>query len=271
MSYPRLALGIAAAALFLLVCGPPRRFAQWRNWRAGRRTPAYFHRLLCAALDVRGRVHARPDKAALRLIVANHVSWLDIPVLGSIEPMTFLAKREVGAPALGGRLARLQGVIFIDRRRLRGILKVNAQIIKTIAGGDPVVLFAEATTGDGNRLLRLRSSHFEAARQAALSERGADAVVQPVLLDYSRMAGMPLSRRERPLIAWCGDMTFFSHFWRFLRAGGIGCDVYFGAPIRVSPESGRKTIARSMEMKVRELARRARGAKSAILAGPGSS
>ena len=271
MSYLRLTFGAAAATLFLLVCGPPRRFAQWRNWRAGRRTPAYFHRLLCAALGVRVRVYGRPDNAAPRLIVANHVSWLDIPVLGSIEPMTFLAKTELGAPALGGRLARLQGVIFIDRRRLRGIPKVNAQIVETMAGGDPVVLFAEATTGDGNRLLPFRTSHFEAARQAARSERGAGAVVQPVFLDYSRMAGMPLGRRERPLIAWYGDMTFFSHLWRFLRVGGIGCDVYFGAPIRVSPETGRKTIARSTEMKVRELARRAREAKSAILAGPGSS
>jgi 1-acyl-sn-glycerol-3-phosphate acyltransferase len=271
MSYPRLALGVAAAALFLLVCGPPRRFAQWRNWRAGRRTPAYFNRLLCAALGVRVRVHGRSEEAARGLIVANHVSWLDIPVLGSIEPMTFLAKTEVGAPALVGRIAQLQGVIFVDRRRLRGLPKVNAQIVQAMARGDPVVLFAEATTGDGNRLLRFRSSHFEAVRQAALSGRGADAVVQPVFLDYSRMAGMALGRRERPLIAWYGDMTFFSHFWRFLRAGGIGCDVYFGAPMRVSPESGRKTIARSTEMKVRELARRARGAKSAILAGPGSS
>ena len=271
MSYPRLALGILAAGLFLLVCGPPRRFAQWRRWRAGRRTPALFHRLLCAALGVRVRVHGRPEDAARRLIVANHVSWLDIPVLGSIEPMTFLAKMEVGAPALGGRIARLQGVIFVDRRRPRGIPEVNAQMARAMAKGDPVVLFAEATTGDGNRLLRFRSSHFEAVRQATSGERGADVVVQPVFLDYSRIAGMPVGRRERPLFAWYGDMTFFSHFRRLLTVGGIGCDVYFGAPIRVSPETGRKTIARSAEMRVRDLAGRARGAKSAILAGPASS
>jgi 1-acyl-sn-glycerol-3-phosphate acyltransferase len=270
VSYARLALGAVAATLFLLVCGPPRRFAQWRKWRAGRRIPVLFNRLLCAALGVDVRVHGRPE-GARRLIVANHVSWLDTLVLGSIEPMTFLAKKEIGAPALGGQIARLQGVIFVDRRRLRGIAKVNAQIAEAMADGDPVVLFAEATTGDGNRLLRFRSSHFEAARQAALSERGADAVVQPVFVDYSRMGGMPLGRRERPLVAWYGDMTFFSHFWRFLRAGAVDCDVYFGAPIRVSPESGRKAIARTTELRVRELAQRARGPKSAILAGPGSS
>jgi 1-acyl-sn-glycerol-3-phosphate acyltransferase len=208
MSVLRLAFGLAAAALFLLVCGPPRRLAQWRQWRIGRRTPARFNRLLCAALGVQARVHGRPE-GARRLIVANHVSWLDIPVLGSIEPMMFLAKKEIGASALGGRLARLQGVIFIDRRRLRGIPEVNAQIVEAMNSGNPVVLFAEATTGDGNRLLRFRSSHFEAARRAALSARGGDAVIQPVFLDYSRMAGMPLGRRERPLVAWYGDMTFF--------------------------------------------------------------
>ncbi len=271
MNYSRLALGILAAGLFLLLLGPPRRFAQWRRWRLGRRTPALFHRLLCAALGVNVRVHGRPDDAARRLIVANHVSWLDIPVLGSIEPMTFLAKMEVGAPALGGRIARLQGVIFVDRRRLRGIPHVNVQIVRAMAEGDPVVLFAEATTGDGNRLLRFRSSHFEAVRQAALSEREVRAVVQPVFLNYSRIAGMPVGRRERPLFAWYGDMTFFSHFRRFLRVGGIGCDVYFGAPILVSPESGRKTIAGTTELRVRDLARRARAAKSAIPAGLASS
>jgi hypothetical protein len=66
-------------------------------------------------------------------------------------------------------------------------------------------------------------------------------------------------------------MTFFGHFRRFLGVGGIACDVHFGAPIRISAESGRKAIARSTEMIVRDLAGRARGAKTAIPAGPGSS
>lgn len=271
MTYLRFALGMAAAGLFLLICAPLRGLALRRDWRAGRWTPASFNRLLCAALGVSVRVHRRPGGGAPRLIVANHVSWLDIPVLASIEPMTFLAKTEIGAPALGGRLARLQGVIFVDRRRPRCIPRVNAEVARAMAKGEPVVLFAEATTGDGNRLMRFRSSHFEAARQAASIQRGAEAVVQPVFLDYSRIAGLPVGRRDRPLVAWYGDTTFFAHFFRFLGAGGIACDVYFGAPIRVSPQMGRKSIARATEMEVRALARRARGTKSAIPAGAGSS
>jgi 1-acyl-sn-glycerol-3-phosphate acyltransferase len=271
MTYPRFALGVVAALVFLLVCGPPRGFAQWRRRRTGRGSPVAFHRLLCAALGVRVRVHGRPSSAARRLIVANHVSWLDIPVLGSIEPMTFLAKKEVGAPPLGGRLARLQGVIFVDRGRPRGIPGVNAEMAQAMALGEPVVLFAEATTGDGNRLLRFRSSHFEAVRQAAASGYGGEAAVQPVYLDYSRLAGMRVARPQRPVFAWYGDMRFFGHFWRLLRAGGLSCDVYFGPLIPVSADSRRKAIARSTEIGVRDLAGRARGVTSSIPAGLGSS
>ena len=115
------------------------------------------------------------------------------------------------------------------------------------AGAEPVLLFAEATTGDGNRLLRFRSSHFEAARQAAKSAAGGQTLVQPVYLAYSRLAGMPLLRRERPLVAWYGDMTFLPHLQRFLAAGRLRCDVYFAAPIPVAAELGRKPLAKQTE------------------------
>jgi 1-acyl-sn-glycerol-3-phosphate acyltransferase len=267
MNRTRLVLGLLAAGLFLLLLGPPRAFALSRGWRTGRSAAPWFHRLLCAALGVEVRVHGRPA-AGGRLIVANHVSWLDIPVLGSIEPMTFLAKREVGAPALGGRLARLQGIIFVDRARRRCIPSVNAEMARAMAEGEPVTLFAEATTGDGNRILRFRSSHFEAAKAAAAA---GVAVIQPVFLDYSRLVGLPVGRRDRPLFAWYGDMTFMPHFRRFVAAGPTRCDVHYGPPIPVSAEAGRKILARRTEAEVRALARAARAGNCPILAGAGSS
>ena len=268
MSRIRLVLGLLAAGLFLLLLGPPRAFAQSRGWRLGRSAAPWFQRLACTALGVEVRVHGRPAPGK-RLIVANHVSWLDILTLGSIEPMTFLAKREIGAPALGGRLARLQGIIFVDRRRRRCIPAVNAEMARAMAKGEPVVLFAEATTSDGTRILPFRSSHFEAIRQAAI-DRGA-AVIQPVFLDYSRLVGLPVGRRDRPLFAWYGDTTFIPHFRRFLAAGPTRCDVHYGEPIPVSTEVGRKVLARWTELQVRALSGAARRANRPILAGAGSS
>ena len=88
---------------------------------------------------------------------------------------------------LGRQAADIQGVVYVDRQRKRSIPKTNADIAAAMAKGEPVVLFAEATTGDGNRLLRFRSSHFEAARMAA---RDGDAVVQPVFLHFTRLDGI---------------------------------------------------------------------------------
>ena len=135
--------------------------------------------------------------------------------------------------------------------------------------GEPVVLFAEATTGDGNRILPFRSSHFEAVREAAATA-GVTAI-QPVFLDYSRVAGLAVSRRDRPLFAWYGDTTFLPHFRRFVAAGPTRCDVHYGPPIPVSVESGRKVLARRTEAEVRALAVAARAANCPILAGAGSS
>ena len=122
------------------------------------------------------------------------------------------------------------------------------------------MLFAEATTGDGNRLLKFRSSHFEAARMAA---RDGDAVVQPVFLHFTRLDGISMTRRERPTIAWYGDMLFLPHLLGIIRSGGVACDVYFGDPIRVADFSDRKALARATEAAVRNLAEAAWRAEGA--------
>jgi 1-acyl-sn-glycerol-3-phosphate acyltransferase len=267
----RVGVGLFAAALFLLVLGPARRLAQLRGWGFARKTPVWFHRLLCKILRVRVRRFGTPSQASRRLIVANHVSWLDIPVLGALEPMTFLAKKEVGEPFLGRQVALLQGVVLVDRQRKRVLPKVNADMAEAMRAGEPVVLFAEATTGDGNRLLRFRSSHFEAIFQAADGEAG-DAVVQPVYLHYRRIAGMPVARADRPTFAWYGETAFLPHLWRVIFSGGMACDVHYGDPLNAAEHRDRKSLAVATAQAVRRLATQARGPDlqraAAIPAGP---
>jgi lyso-ornithine lipid O-acyltransferase len=255
----RLLFLLAALVAYLAALGPPRRIAQALGSRLGESAPVRFQRLLCRGLGVRVRLHGEFSTAPIQLIVANHVSWLDIPVLGSLKPMTFLAKKEVGDHRIGREIAALQGVVYVDRRRRTLIPEVNAGMVREMRAGSPVVLFAEATTGDGNRLLRFRSSHFEAIRLAAQGDNEGQAVVQPVFLDYSRLAGLPVSRGQRPRVAWYGDMTFLPHFLAYARGGGVTCDVYCGAPIRVLPGMNRKAAARLTEAAVRKLAVEARG------------
>jgi len=163
------------------------------------------------------------------------------------------------ARTFGWRFARGAPVLF-QRFLCAGLgvrVRRHGRIVETVRGGSPVVLFAEATTGDGNRLMRFRSSHFEAIRQAAAGD--------------SRLAGLPIARGERPRVAWYGDITFFDHFFRYIRGPGVTCDVYCGTPIPAGPGLDRKSAARLTEAAVRELAVRARASHSSpIFPGPES-
>jgi 1-acyl-sn-glycerol-3-phosphate acyltransferase len=255
----RIALGLLAAGLIVVIGAPVRWMAIWRGWKTGEGLPVLLHRINCAALGVRIRVHGQAASVRPLLVVSNHISWLDIPILAAVRPVEFLAKKEIGARRLARALLSLQGVALVDRSRRTGIPAVNAEIARRMRGGAAVVLFAEGTTGDANRLLRFRSSHFEAVRQTLEAGCGGQAVVQPVFIAYSRRVGMPLGRSDRPLVAWYGDMQFFSHFWRLLGAGGIDCDVYCGAPIPFFRDSDRKDVARRVEGAVRAMALAARG------------
>jgi lyso-ornithine lipid O-acyltransferase len=251
----RLAALCLPLAAFVIAVGPPTPIARTFGWRFARGAPVLFQRFLCAGLGVRVRGHGALGRAAKQLVVADHVSWLDIPVLATLAPMSFLAKTEIGDNPTSRELVGLQGVIYVDRGRRSCIPKVNVHMIERMRGGSPVALFAEATTGDGNRLMRFRSSHFEAIRQAAAGDDHGEAIIQPIYLDYSPLAGLPIARGERPRVAWYGDITFFDHF---IRGGGVTCDVYCGTPIPVGPGLDRKTAARLTEAAVRGLAVRAR-------------
>ncbi len=258
MNFVRLALALAVAASIIVIGSPIRWLARSRGWKIGDGLPVLFHRALCAGLGVRVRVHGKVAASRPQLVVSNHISWLDIPILGSMRPAEFLAKKEVGAGPMVRALLNLQGVALVDRSRRTGIPAVNKEMARRMRDGAAVILFAEATTSDANRLLRFRSSHFEAVRHTLGADRLAHGVVQPIFIAYSRRAGLPLARTERPHVAWYGDMRFFDHFWRVLAAGRIDCDIYCGAPIPFFGDSDRKVIARRTEGAVRAMAAAAR-------------
>ena len=240
----RVAAGLLVAAAFVAVAAPLTAC----GWRFG--ASVALHRWLCVVLRLRLRRYGEPGPGR-RLIVSNHVSWLDVLALGAMEPMAFLAKKEIGASRWTRWLVGLQGAVYVDRERRRCIPEVNAEMSRRMAAGGPVTLFAEATTSDGTRLLRFRSSHFEAARRA-------EAFVQPVYLDYRAIGGLSATRGEKPIVAWYGDMTFLPSLWRVLACGGLDCDIHYGEPIPFDPGADRKALARRLEAAMRGLKERAR-------------
>ena len=215
--------------------------------------PLRFHRFAMAVVGVRVTVVGAPSKARPLLIAANHASWLDISVLGSVCRMSFVAKSEIARWPVFGRLAKLQRTIFVDRARRSATADVNSEMAARMISGSPVVLFAEGTSSDGNRVLPFRTSLLGAARAAIAASGGDSVAVQPVSVAYTHRNGLPLGRLGRPFVAWYGDMTFPRHLWSILRDGAIDAVVTFGDVVTADAATDRKRLAGVAEREVRRL------------------
>ncbi len=178
MAAIRLLLIVATLIGFFLVGLP--------LWLVARTRPAMAHRmtlLLCRALlrlaKVEIEVEGTWSPARPMMLVANHVSWIDILALAALAPFCFLAKREVSRWPLISGFAAMQGTVFVDRLRRRSIPGANRDMAARMLEGRMVLLFPEGTTLAGPCPGPFRSSHFAAARDLlesrSVEERGGGA------------------------------------------------------------------------------------------------
>jgi lyso-ornithine lipid O-acyltransferase len=231
----------------------PFQWLSWRfGWRSQRWLPILFHRGVARIIDLRVKVIGAPSPQRPMLILSNHVSWLDITALGTLMPLSFVAKSEVMDWPLFGLMAKLQRSIFIDRNR-RSSTKENSEVIAVrLEEGDPIVLFAESTTSDGNRILPFRSALVGAARAAVTSDSSTTEVhIQPVSLAYHGADGLPTGRMGRARIGWYGDMEMIPHLKGILRGGALDVTISFGQPTVDDGAAHRKALTRDAEQSVR--------------------
>ena len=254
----RLAVLVGVLGPLTFVLMPLQILATRRNWRLAATLPWIWQRVARRMIGLRVTVVGTPAKPPL-LIAANHVSWLDITTLGSVLPVSFIAKAEVAGWPVLGTLARLQRTVFIDRTRRVETGRATAAIARRVSEGDVMVLFAEGTTGDGTRILPFRSSLIGAAGAAS----GAKAVtVQPVAIAYTRIQGIPTGYADRTLYAWYGDTDFVPHFRTVAMLGAIDAVVAFGTPIVLGPDHDRKQVAEACCDEVRRMIAAATGRAS---------
>ncbi len=208
---------------------------------ASRYVPRWYHRAVCGLLGVRVHLSGAPIAPGPVLIVSNHISWLDIPVLGSIAPLCFVAKSEVATWPLISWMAKLQRTIFVDRTRRAAVAETHALISERLEDKERIVLFAEGTSSDGNQVLPFKSSLFAAIEP---SEKNGDGYqLQTCAIVYTHIHGLPMNRQQRPAIAWYGDMDMASHAWGVLKGGPLDVSVRLGEPVSIAAVGDRKKLA----------------------------
>ena len=239
----RASFGILAAILWTLSLLPLQIGAVVIGACLAERVPRLYYAGFCRILGVRVRVNGSPVGDRPALFVANHSSWLDIPVLGGLVEGSFVAKDDVARWPGVGFLARLQRTMFVERIRHKADAHLR-QLGRRLEEGGRLLLFPEGTSTDGSYVLPFKSTLFSAVERLPPTSRP---IVQPVTLAYVRIGGEPADPRTRPAVAWYGDMTFVPHIWGVFQLGDILVDVTFHDPAPDESFKSRKTLAAHCE------------------------
>jgi lyso-ornithine lipid O-acyltransferase len=173
------------------------------------------------------------------LLVSNHLSYLDVPVISSITPTIFVSKREVKFWPVFGRLAQMGGTVFVDRERRAQVGEVNDEIQASLDRGALVVLFPEGTSSSGETVLPFKSSLLEPAVQSTLP-------LSVSAIQYAIEDG-DVARE----VCYWGDQTFFSHLVNLMSKRAIRATVRFAPFQRTGAD--RKKLAVELREEILKL------------------
>ncbi|UPZ34012.1 1-acyl-sn-glycerol-3-phosphate acyltransferase [Streptomyces sp. LRE541] len=192
-------------------------------------------RTIARTAGVRLRVTGAAPPTGGLLLVANHISWLDIPLLAAVRPARMLAKAEIRHWPVAGALTASSGALFIERDRLRALPETVGRIAESLRGGGAVVVFPEGSTWCGRAQGRFRRAAFQAALDA-------DAAVQPVRLHY-RHDGGAVSTAP----AFVGSDSLLTSVWRVVSARDLVAEVRVGPVLPPGCAADRRALAQAAE------------------------
>lgn len=192
----------------------PRVRARWQDfWMRS------WSRSLLALFGVRVRLVGTPPPRPV-VLAANHLSYLDIPLLAAFAPCVFVAKGEIGSWPLAGMACRAVNTVFIDRGLKRDIPRGLAAVERLIARGQRVALFPEAGTSSGARVRPFRSSLLELPLRLGLP-------IHPVAISWATPDDEPPAYLT---ICWWGSMPLHTHLWELAALDRIDATLVFGEP-----------------------------------------
>ena len=201
--------------------------------------PVFWQWGIRRAFGIKLIVKGTPVKNRQTLYVSNHISYFDIPVVGSLVMGSFIARGDMTKWPLFGYMGKMQQTIYISRERNDALEGKNA-LEEKLKDGANLIIFAEGTSSDGSKVLPFKSSLFSLAIDNPV---GKPLAVQPITISLLDVAGQPaVTCAVRDLYTWHGDMTLWSHIWQFAKLKGATVEVKFHAPRDAATYNDRKAL-----------------------------
>ncbi|AFL75620.1 lysophospholipid acyltransferase family protein [Thiocystis violascens] len=196
----------------------------------------WWHARLCRALGLRLRIVGRVEPGCL--LVGNHISWLDIPIVGAQHEIAFLSKSEVRGWPLIGWMAEIAGTLFIERGAHQAD-RIAACIVAEVARGHPLMIFPEGTTSEGHCVRRFHPRLFSVAQDSGIR-------IQPVAIGYRRGED-PTPDPHAPYV---DDDTLIANLWQIIRHPDLVAHIQFLPPLRADDDATRRSLAESSRLAI---------------------
>ncbi|MCO5356028.1 lysophospholipid acyltransferase family protein [Acidovorax kalamii] len=225
--------GLVIVALRFPALSPDQQHARVQAWSLE----------LLAHAGIRLRILGQPPVAGPVMLVANHISWLDIPVMHAARHCRFVSKSDVQGWPLIGTLATAAGTLYIERSSRRDALRMVRSMQEALERGEVLAVFPEGTTGDGREMLPFHANLLQAAVAA-------QAPVQPVGLRFADQATGATSFAP----SYIGDETLVGSIWRTLSAPPIEAVVHYGPP-ELPGDRDRRVFTQDLQQAVDRLRR----------------
>ena len=190
-----------------------------------------------------------------KLFISNHVSWIDILVIGSLFKGRFIAKKEVKVMGIFGFLANINNTFFIDNTKASRSLNYTKIIRGELLKGHNIVLFPEGTTSDGSNVHQFKSPFFESVNATYTCPKSNFEnyiSVQPITLIYLKKNGLPMGAITRREIAWIGDIPILELMLHFLMSGTISVSVKIDKVVTIKEFGNRKLLCTYCEDTIRK-------------------
>ncbi len=236
--------------LWLLVWLLPVSFAHFlrkKTWRND------MLRRVCGGILRIGNVHVSvigeiPIERPV-LLVSNHISYLDVPIIASVIDARFTPKSEIATWPFIGYCCRLFDSVFITRNA-KSIEQGKQALIQAFREGTAISLFPEATTGDGVHMLPFKPAFFDVA---VVEGDNIPVIIQPLAIRYTKISGLPIDKGQWPSVAWYGDMALLPHLINFLGIGRVDVELHMLPAIIPQAGQDRKQLAKAAESAIEQV------------------
>ena len=212
--------------------------------RVRARVVCVFYTIIGRISGLRMKVEGNISKLRPLMLVANHTSYLDIFVLGTLVPISFTPKIEIRSWPVIGFFCVLADCVFIERRPT-DMQRAQKEMQGRLSNGKVLGLFPEGTTGDGFHIMPFKSGFLSLVEDH-------DLPLQPVSIAYTGIGGVPLSAENREKVAWIGEASFVDHFWRMLKMPSVEVLVTLYEVERIGNYENRKALAKQCEKIIRD-------------------